>query len=86
MLKLLSEWIVGYNIKRRHQGLNNLTPLEYFKSIKPEIHPAIGLFPPLILDSLETLPLFQTQNLPTYKIGQNVMDYYLILSPSFFKN
>ena len=78
MLELLSEWIIRYNIKRRHQGLNDLTPLEYLKSIKPEIHPAIALFPPLILDSLETLPLFQTQNIPTYKIDQNVVDYYQV--------
>jgi len=78
MLELLSEWILRYNIKRRHQGLNDLTPLEYLKSIKPEIHPAIALFPPLILDSLETLPLFQTQNIPTYKTDQNVVDYYLL--------
>lgn len=76
MLELLSEWIVRYNIKRKHQGLNDLTPLEYLKSIKPEIHPAVALFPPLILDSLETLPLFQTRNIPTYRIGQNVVDYY----------
>jgi len=83
MLELLSEWILRYNIKRRHQGLNDLTPLEYLKSIKLEIHPAIALLPPLILDSLETLPVFQTQNIPTYKIGQNVVDYYLGV-PAFF--
>jgi len=46
ILELLSEWILRYNIKRRHQGLNDLTPLEYLKSIKPEIHPAITLLPP----------------------------------------
>ncbi|MDI6603384.1 MAG: integrase core domain-containing protein [Patescibacteria group bacterium] len=77
MLELLSEWIIRYNIKRRHQGLNDLTPLEYLKSIKPEIHLAIVLFPPLILDSLERLPVFQAQNIPTYLIGQSVVDYYL---------
>ncbi len=48
MLELLSEWIIRYNIKRRHQGLKDLAPLEYLRSIKPEIHPAIALFPPLI--------------------------------------
>jgi len=47
--------------------LDELTPLEYLKSIKPEIHPAIALFPPFILDSLEILPLFQSQNIPAYQ-------------------
>ncbi len=78
MIQLLSEWIARYNTERKHQGLNDLTPLEYLKSIKPEIHPAIALFPPLILDSLETLPLFQRSFLPCYKIDQNVVNYYQI--------
>ncbi|MEO0093977.1 MAG: helix-turn-helix domain-containing protein, partial [candidate division WOR-3 bacterium] len=51
-------WIRYYNTKRPHyvrlRRIDGKTPFEYLKSITPEVHPHISLFPPVFLDKITT--------------------------------
>ena len=75
LLKRCIWWEHIYNLERPHQGLDNLTPYEKLKSLGYVTGEEICLFPPLILDKVCMLDLFQIKR----KSVQDHIDYYLIL-------
>ena len=52
-------WEYIYNLERPHQGIGNLTPYEKLKSLGYTVTEEICLFPPLILDKVCMLDIFQ---------------------------
>ena len=66
-------WESIYNLERPHQGIDNLTPYEKLKSLGYTSPQEICLFPPLILDSICCLDLFQIKK----KSVQDHIDPYL---------
>jgi len=52
-------WEYIYNLERPHQGIDNLTPYEKLKSLGYTVPEEICLFPPLILDKVCMLDIFQ---------------------------
>jgi len=63
-------WVRYYNTIRPHYGkeLDGLTPLEYLKTIMPEVDSRIALMPPLFLDRITSHP--------DWKGGYDVCGHY----------
>ena len=72
LLKRCPWWEYIYNLERCHQGIDNLTPYEKLKSLGYVTGEEICLFPPLILDKICCLDLFQIKK----KSVQDHIDYY----------